>query len=204
MATFRKEAWNHMRGLVAEAGVFFSVYYPGPIERVAIRRPDGEIEEFSTPQLGDWFLAAVDGKVVIHYLPVDGQATATVYTNIHCGDGVGQQVTGGTGPQGPAGADGQRGPEGPAGPQGQAGADAQGGGVTEEELGRLADKVAGAVFFSEPAADHFGLPPHMHQGTMFQEMLLIALANQGVWQGIIAAIDEAVANMKREGYAPRS
>src|SRR5688500_6354205 len=108
--------WNNLRGLATTAGTFASIYRPGESgEQVVIMAPGGDLHPVHTPGLGDWFLAAEDGKVAVYYsrIVADGHDLMRVPTAIPCGVAVGAVTSGGVGPIGPMGPKGDTGPQGP-------------------------------------------------------------------------------------------
>ena len=206
MATFPKGAWNHLRGLVTTKGVYSSVYLPGNLgEKVVILAPDGSKHEVRTPALGDWFLTAQGGRIVVYYARIggDGNDLAMVVTDVQCGEAAGALVVGGLGPVGPSGSAGPRGADGPPGPSGAPGRDGKDADVDEATMQRIAALTAEQVLLGPPAGDHYGLPAHAQFGTRHQENIAIMFANQGFWQEVVKAIDEAALNLLKSGYVPK-
>jgi hypothetical protein len=87
------------------------------------------------------------------------------------------------------------------GPPGKAGEGAE---VDEATMRRIAALTAEQVLLGPPAGDHYGLPPHAQFGTRHQENIAIMFANQGFWQEVIRAIDEAALNLLKGGYQPKT
>lgn len=206
-----RDVWNHLRGLQTTTGTWLSCYHPGsPNEYVIIIAPSGQTQNIATPALLDWFLAAEDGKVVIHYQRDNGggdKGPVRVPTSLACGQPAGALVTGGTGPAGvagPPGPKGETGPQGPRGATGAAGPAGQGAQVTEEQMQRIAALSAEQVLLGAAAGDHYGLPPGAQFGTRFQENLSVMLLNQAFWQEVIKKIDEAVVGLQGGGYQPKA
>jgi hypothetical protein len=202
MATFQG-VWNSIRGLQTTAGTFVSFYHPGePDEWVTIVKPDGGTQDVRTPALVDWFLAAEDGVVVIHYARNDGggKTPVRVPTAIACGQPTAWLVTGGTGPAGPAGT---QGPQGPPGATGAAGSDGKDAEVDEATMQRIAALTAEQVLLGGPAGDHYGLAPNAQFGTRHQENIAVMFTNQAFWQEVIKAIDTAALGLQSGGYTPK-
>jgi hypothetical protein len=199
MATFQG-VWNSIRGLQTTAGTFVSFYHPGePNEWVTIVKPDGGTQDVRTPALTDWFLAAEDGKLVIHYARNDsgGKTPVRVPTAIACGQPSAWLVTGGTGPAGVAG------PQGPPGAAGSPGSDGKDAFVSEDHMRQIAALTAEAVLLGGPAGDHYGLAPNAQFGTRLQETVAVMFTNQAFMQEFIKALDEAALGLVSGGYAPK-
>jgi hypothetical protein len=199
MATFQG-VWNSIRGLQTTAGTFVSFYHPGePNEWVTIVKPDGGTQDVRTPALTDWFLAAEDGKLVIHYARNDsgGKTPVRVPTAIACGQPSAWLVTGGTGPAGVAG------PQGPPGATGSPGSDGKDAFVSEDHMRQIAALTAEAVLLGGPAGDHYGLAPNAQFGTRLQETVAVMFTNQAFMQEFIKALDEAALGLVSGGYAPK-
>jgi hypothetical protein len=199
MATFQG-VWNSIRGLQTTAGTFVSFYHPGePNEWVTIVQPDGGTQDVRTPALVDWFLAAEDGVVVIHYARNDGggKTPVRVPTAIACGQPSAWLVTGGTGPAGVAG------PQGPPGAAGSPGSDGKDAFVSEDHMRQIAALTAEAVLLGGPAGDHYGLAPNAQFGTRLQETVAVMFTNQAFMQEFIKALDEAALGLVSGGYAPK-
>lgn len=75
--------------------------------------------------------------------------------------------------------------------------------LTEEERAEVATAVADRIFSYPPAPDHFGIPKPAQTGTKFQDMIVVALMNQAIWQVFVPAIDEAIKNLLASGYKPK-
>lgn len=202
MATFR-DVWNHIRGVQTTTGTYTSLYHPGaPHEYVIVVRPDGTAQHVPTPALLDWFLAAEDGKIVIHYTRNDGggKTPVRVPTAIACGQPVGQLVTGGVGPVGVAGPQGPRGENGAVGPPGapgQAGADAVA--LTDQDVDRIAARV-----WLAPPPDGYQNISGADFATLAQEVVAYMLTQrQDVWAAAIQRIDEAAIGLLQGGYQPK-
>jgi hypothetical protein len=199
MATFQG-VWNSIRGLQTTAGTFVSFYHPGePDEWVTVVKPDGGTQDVRTPALTDWFLAAEDGKLVIHYARNDsgGKTPVRVPTAIACGQPSAWLVTGGTGPAGVAG------PQGPPGAAGSPGSDGKDAFVSEDHMRQIAALTAEAVLLGGPAGDHYGLAPNAQFGTRLQETVAVMFTNQAFMQEFIKALDEAALGLVSGGYAPK-
>lgn len=206
MATWQKGAWNALRGLVTTKGVYSSAYLPGNLgEFVDILAPDGAHTKVHTPSLADWFLAAQGGRIVIYYARIGDQGNdlAMVVTEVRCGEPVGALVTGGTGPTGPVGAPGPKGDTGPQGPSGAAGAPGKGAEVTPEQIAAIAQATAERVWLAPPPEGAKNISG-ADLGTLAQEVIAYLLTQrQDVMQRFIMRVDEAAANLLREGYTPK-
>lgn len=203
--------WNTYRGLQASAGTFRSFYHPAPDEFVTVVGPGQELHTVATPSLGDWFLAAENGEIVVYYARLDGQARTEVRlaTGVHCGAPVGQLTTGGTGPIGPSGPPGPRGeqgerggqgPPGKPGPQGPAGEGATDVAITDADANLIAERV-----WTLPPPEAFRDISGLDLGTLAQEFIAYLFTQrQDLVQLALMRVDEAVLNLEGGGYKPES
>jgi hypothetical protein len=199
MATF-PGVWNSIRGLQTTAGTFVSFYHPGePNEWVTIVQPDGGTQDVRAPALVDWFLAAEDGVVVIHYARNDsgGKTPVRVPTAIACGQPTAWLVTGGTGPAGVAGAQGPQGEQGEPGEPGEPGSDAVA--LTADDIDRIAERV-----WLMPPPEHLKDLAGVELGALSQIIIAYLMTKrQDLKQLEIQRFDEAALGLVSGGYAPK-
>jgi hypothetical protein len=194
--------WNALRGLATTAGTFASIYRPGRSgEQVVIMAPGGDLHLVNTPGLGDWFLAAEDGKVAVYYsrIVADGHDLMRVPTTIPCGVTVGSTSSGGVGPVGPPG---PAGPQGPPGATGAAGGDGKDVQVSEDHMRQIAALTAEQVWTMPPIEGYRNISG-LDFGTLAQEVVAYLLTQrQDLFQLAAHRAGEALVFMHRDNNLP--
>ena len=203
MATFPSGVWHDSyTGILTATGAYRAAYHPhrdnDPTnsEKVIIVGPGDAMKRVSTPQLGGFWLAVENERLIVYYLGTD-KVEHREDSGIPCGQPVGATTFGGVGPMGPTGGQGpqgEKGDQGPPGAPGQAGGDAE---VTQDVI----DAIARRVWTLPPG--EFANISGLDLGTMAQESTVYPFTQrQDLYQLAAHRAGEALVNMVKDKNLP--